>query len=57
MNTEGGGKKPNNRKEGETSKAETTERRNGDTPLGYLGRTALRREQCNVNAHCQATAL
>jgi hypothetical protein len=25
-----------------------SEERNGEAPLGYLGRTALRREQCNV---------
>jgi hypothetical protein len=28
------------------SQAETSERRNGDTPIGYLGQAALRREQC-----------
>lgn len=27
------------------------ERRNGDTPLGYSGRTALRREQCDAPDH------
>jgi hypothetical protein len=26
---------------------ETSGRKRGDTPLGYSGRTALRREQCN----------
>jgi hypothetical protein len=25
------------------------ERRNGESPLGHSGRTALRREQCNVD--------
>jgi hypothetical protein len=25
------------------------EERNGEAPLGYSGRTALRREQCNVD--------
>jgi hypothetical protein len=41
-------KKPNNRKEGDadqTSQAQRTEERKGDTPLGYSGRIALRREQ------------
>jgi hypothetical protein len=37
--------------EGEMSQSETSEGRNGDTLLGYflgyLGRAALRREQCN----------
>jgi hypothetical protein len=44
MNTEGVEKKTNNDKEGETSQAETSERRNSDIPLGYSGRTALRME-------------
>jgi hypothetical protein len=33
--------------EGKMSQAETSERMNGDTSLGYLGQVALRREQCN----------
>jgi hypothetical protein len=28
-------------------------RRNGDTPIGYLGRAALRREQCDVMPESQ----
>jgi hypothetical protein len=32
-----------------TSRAETSEGRSGDAPLGYSRRTALRREQCNVD--------
>jgi hypothetical protein len=29
--------------------AQPSEERNGEAPLGYSGRTALRREQCNVD--------
>jgi hypothetical protein len=29
--------------------------RNGDTPIGYSGRTALRREQCDIKTHFYAT--
>jgi hypothetical protein len=43
-------------KEAEMSQAGTSERRNGDTPLGYSRQAALRREQHNVNTHCQARA-
>jgi hypothetical protein len=32
-----------------TSQAETSKGRSGDAPLGYSGRIALRREQCNVD--------
>jgi hypothetical protein len=32
-----------------TSRAETSKGRSGDAPLGYSGRRALRREQCNVD--------
>jgi hypothetical protein len=35
------GKETSNGKEGEMSQAETSERRNGDTPLGYSGQAAL----------------
>jgi hypothetical protein len=31
--------------------------RKGDTPLGYSGQTALRREQCDMSMRCQAAAL
>jgi hypothetical protein len=31
-----------------TSHAETSERQNGDTPIRYSRRTALRREQCDI---------
>jgi hypothetical protein len=31
--------------------AETSERRKGDTPMGYLGRRALRRAQCDALDH------
>jgi hypothetical protein len=27
-------------------------KRNGSTPLGYLGRTALRKEQCDMQTYC-----
>jgi hypothetical protein len=27
-------------------------KRNGEAPLGYLGRIALRREQCDMSTHC-----
>jgi uncharacterized protein with von Willebrand factor type A (vWA) domain len=29
--------------------AQPSEQRNGEAPLGYSGRTALKREQCNVD--------
>jgi hypothetical protein len=32
-----------------TLQAQPSKERNGEAPLGYLGRTALRREQCNVD--------
>jgi hypothetical protein len=50
-------KKPNNREEGDDDhryrKAQSTEERKGDTPLGYSGRIALRREQCGVFTPCK----
>jgi hypothetical protein len=33
-----------------TSRAQSPEGRNGDAPLGYSGRIALRREQCDMSA-------
>jgi hypothetical protein len=32
-----------------TLQAQPSKERNGEAPLGYSGRTALRREQCNVD--------
>jgi hypothetical protein len=34
---------------GDTASTATEKKRNGDAPLGYSGRTALRREQCDVD--------
>jgi hypothetical protein len=56
---------PSHRKR--TSRAETSERTYGDTLIGYSGRTALRRELCDMmpeswdsevraNVHCQPMA-
>jgi hypothetical protein len=37
-----------NKEPEEKKRAQPSEKRNGDIPLGYSGRTALRREQCNM---------
>jgi hypothetical protein len=42
-------KKLNNLKEDETKCS--VRKRNSDMPVGYLGQTALRREQCDRYAH------
>jgi hypothetical protein len=43
------GREPSHRKM--TSQTEISERRNNDTPMGYSGRTALRRGQCDAFDH------
>jgi hypothetical protein len=35
-------------------KQKPQKRRKGDTPIGYLGRTALKREQCDVTVESQS---
>jgi hypothetical protein len=41
------GSPPSKTKE-ETSKAQSSKKRNGGTPVGYSGRVALRREPCGM---------
>jgi hypothetical protein len=39
---------------GKHCKHSILKKRKGDTPLGYSGKTALRREQCNVDSQSVA---
>jgi hypothetical protein len=41
--------------ESDVTDAALGRKRNGDAPLGYSGRTALRREQCDMSTLCWIT--